>query len=739
MSSLRACGAAVLLVCLTGSCQKENPGLLLKVAVAPSSGGITAANVAGMIGQVVLTLKPTAAGGWPSGDAMDAPGLKGVSVQATGAGDTITLDQSKGFLFGANFELLLQPSGQNNAGIIIDGRMFDNSGAPIGKASMTASATLVPGARTSAALQLICTKPDCSPAKGILDLSNPAGVVVQQFTGAAQSDKMTALAAGRLLPGSNGDLVAGVKDKSVTANGGNGQVYVFKNVDFSASSGPIPATNADGLIITGRDSEAIGTAAAIGDFDSDGLPDLVVTGVSATRPYCNDPDTFVQPPLPTAACATDTDCMCNGSYFCMNPGASGKCMGSIASESGAGVAYIIFGQDIAAALAQPGTTLPLKIDLNALSDSKTMSGPWMSCTGSTPNPLCSSPFKHTVRIYGAGSQENLGTAVTVANGTDLALTALAGAPIGGTGKIGRVYYLPGGSTTGTIGALRSGQSGHLPTLLVGDAVLPTTARVAIVVGPGGSSQIGRAVAAGDVDGNGTIDLIVGDNTDGNSSSGTVYVVGGAILSGQLKSPGVVDLSSTSGYDWKITNNHANAFFGYSVAVGDLEGLGKGKDVIIGARQAQQVYVVPGAKLPQQASGQTVDVATLNPLIYKSASTAATSFGNTVAVAALTDPSRLSLMIGAPDDSGVAGDRAKAGAVFIVTDIGGAITAALPARSSFDVAIYGAAAGDGLGDHLVSAQLDTAVNNALAICGAFNASTASNKNAGIIYALDSLPQ
>src|SRR5581483_2425841 len=184
MSRLRVWGGALLAVCFAGSCQKENPGLLLKVTVEPSSGGMPAATVASLIGQVVVTLKPTAAGSWPSGDAMDAPGLKGVTVQAAGNGDTITLDQSKGFQFSASFELLMQPGGQANPQVTVDARMFDATGAQIGKAMAMMMTQLQPGQRTSTSLQLVCTKPDCSPAKGILDLGSSAGVVVQQYTGA---------------------------------------------------------------------------------------------------------------------------------------------------------------------------------------------------------------------------------------------------------------------------------------------------------------------------------------------------------------------------------------------------------------------------------------------------------------------------------------------------------------------------------------------------------------------------
>ncbi len=124
------------------------------------------------------------------------------------------------------------------------------------------------------------------------------------------------------------------------------------------------------------------------------------------------------------------------------------------------------------------------------------------------------------------------------------------------------------------------------------------------------SGAGTAVAAGDLDGDGIDELVIGAPSE--NGAGQVHV-----FLGSSKSKGVIDLANKSA-DWTIRGEAIDDRFGSSLAIGDINGDGRA-DLIIGAPAADapnapdsgKVYAVYAA--PAQGLNDIAKIANLTIL------------------------------------------------------------------------------------------------------------------------------
>jgi len=190
---------------------------------------------------------------------------------------------------------------------------------------------------------------------------------------------------------------------------------------------------------------------------------------------------------------------------------------------------------------------------------------------------------YSVRYVGAATGENLGTDAVVADvngdGSKDLIIGAHQADYSGRDGCGAVYVIDSSKiqTSGTVDLSNSSNYSWK------------------FVGASGADLLGYHVEAGDINGDGKDDLIMGAHgadTQSRTNNGAVYIVYSTLLDGL--SEGIVDLSNTNNFSVRYDGDQNSETLSYGqgahgFATGDLNGDGK-DDLTIGAQGGSNEYV-----------------------------------------------------------------------------------------------------------------------------------------------------
>ncbi|HKP87978.1 MAG TPA: hypothetical protein VJZ26_17880 [Blastocatellia bacterium] len=254
-----------------------------------------------------------------------------------------------------------------------------------------------------------------------------------------------------------------------------------------------------------------------------------------------------------------------------------------------------------------------------------------------------------------------------------------------------------------------------------------------IFGATAGDNAGFALAAGDVNGDGGTDLVIGapgfDPSTGtpaaqHPNAGAVYILFGATT----LTPRTVDLSVANPTNVVVFGEHDGDRFGSAIAIGDVNGVAPAvADLLVGAPGSvgpapggvartdggAAFLLTGGAGLDNAAATiKTIDLgSTQAPLrIY---GRVASQLGSSVAIGDINSTGAPDIIVGAPkaDRPNTPADVDETGAVFVV--FGGTnITPAPPATSKVidinltqqNVSIYGETAGDHLGASIAAGDV-----------------------------------
>ncbi len=381
------------------------------------------------------------------------------------------------------------------------------------------------------------------------------------------------------------DLLIGARagDPTATAvDAGRSYVVFGKStnvaIDLSALAG---GSSTLGFVINGLcKSDASGTSvASAGDVNADGLADLIIGAPFADRPSGTDAgQTYVVFGKPTGA-AIDLSSIANGSStlgFVINGASGQKDSLSGFSVSAAGdvngdglsdmvvgaIQSLVSGQKVGRSYVVFGKSTGSAIDLGAI-----------AAIGAGANSL-------GFAINGEKTDDSSGYSVSAAgdvNGDGLS-DLIVGAPYSDTGTstdVGRSYVVFGKCT---------GESIDLSAITAGTSTLGF-----VIIGQSKGDKSGFSVSgAGDVNGDGLADLVVGA-PDAANLAGRSYVVFGKAKGTPVNLSG---LAAGVGGGFVI-NGLEGGKSGYSVSsAGDLNGDGL-FDLILGAPNASPAGVLGG--------------------------------------------------------------------------------------------------------------------------------------------------
>ena len=257
-----------------------------------------------------------------------------------------------------------------------------------------------------------------------------------------------------------------------------------------------------------------------------------------------------------------------------------------------------------------------------------------------------------------------------------------------------------------------------------------------IVGAAAGDHSGVSVAsAGDVNGDGRTDLVVGApdaDPSSRTDAGSSYVIYGSA------SPADVDLRSLGVRGFRIDGAAAEDSSGHSVApAGDINGDGYA-DVIVGAPYADppsrstagSSYVIYG-----KASPSNVDLASplgSNGFRIEGAAAGDQSGSSVASAGDINGDGRTDVIVGAPlsDPS----SRTNAGSSYVVYGTASPSNVDLASLGSSGFRIDGAAAGDSSGDSVAPAGDINGDGRADVIVGASGASPFSRTGAGSSYVI-----
>jgi type II secretory pathway pseudopilin PulG len=457
------------------------------------------------------------------------------------------------------------------------------------------------------------------------------------------------------------DLIIGAPYTTIGGNSNSGSVYVVFGTPYGFPD-PLPLSSLNGTNGFELDGAAasnnVGYSVAVGDFNGDGVKDLII-------------------------------------------GAPGTSAGSV---------YIVYGSTSA-------WTSPQTLNTGA---------------GTIINGV------KGIRLDGVTAGDKAGSAVAAGDVNGDGYTdVIIGAPVRTT-STGSVYAVFGAANVSGTPTMKDGTHNWASTQTLSGTVINSTNGV-VFNGVSSGDQAGFSLATGDINGNGTVDFIVGAPYR-TTNTGATYLVFGA---SSWTSP--VALSGLNGTTGVIFNGAStNIYSGYALATGDVNGDGT-TDLLIGAygatiganANAGATYIVFGST-STWTSPHTLNAAYLTGSsvgVEFDGNAASIKSGYALATGDLNNDGIADFIIGAPDAT-ISGN-ANAGSVYVVfgAKTGWSGTATLLNSSLLNgttgAELDGASANNYAGSALATGNI-SGDGIADLVIGAYGATVGVNANAGTTY-------
>lgn len=293
----------------------------------------------------------------------------------------------------------------------------------------------------------------------------------------------------------------------------------------------------------------------------------------------------------------------------------------------------------------------------------------------------------------------------------------------GGGSASATSLAPATLKTADAATATAAQSGTI------DLLTRTTLRID---GAAAGDNAGHVANAGDVNGDGRADVVIGAQKAGNNGrqlSGSAYVVFGRA------STTTIDLAALGSAGFRIDGAAAADFTGQAVAgVGDVNGDGRA-DVIVGAPGADSrgrnlsgsAYVVFG-----KTSAATVDLASLGDGGFRidGAVAEALTGGSVAGAGDVNDDGRPDLIVAA--DEMTNNGRQDAGSAYVVFGKASTTGVDLAALGAGGFRIDGAATFDGAGSSVAGVGDLNGDGRADVAVGAYAADNNARSNSGSVY-------
>jgi hypothetical protein len=475
-----------------------------------------------------------------------------------------------------------------------------------------------------------------APSAGATGL--PKGLPADRVTfyGADAGDQAGSILSGDFNGDGIKDIVVGAASASGPGNhrAGAGEAYVFFGPFAPGSSLDAAAGQNDSVLYGANAGDGFGRAMAVGDFNGDGVDDLVIAAPTAEsgagRIYVMFGGSAW--PAETDFAKADPDVLLTGGDIGDHAGFTL----ATADLDGDGKSDLAVGAMLAGG---PQNTRPDSGEVYVVSGPSLVAGSVIA-------------LEQTAGIvYGARTGDRLGGALATGDVTgdgkpDLVLAApFGGGPDGSRAAAGATYVIAS------------------PATLPLDLAAGTAALEVLGAEPGG--QLGHSVGAGDTNGDGAADIWLGTvSADGAGSA--MNLAGEAILvSGKSPAGTLVDAGAGQA-DAVIYGPETEARLGSSLAVGDLNG-DHLADIAISApnvdAQAGRVFIVyAGSSYPQNVSDANV---TLRGLDAGDTLGSEASGTPVLAMADVDGNGRLDLLVSAPGGDGPHNDRPDCGEAYVI--------------------------------------------------------------------------